>query len=264
MAEMRQFSGKTILVTGAGGDIGKATAVRFAAEGASVALLDIANLAEAEQAVRAAGDVQVRSYICDVTDYAQVEKTAARIVHDFGAIDMLFNNAGYQGVFRKTHEYPVDDFEKVMQINVIGAFHVLRAVSAHMAANGSGAIVNTASMAGVAGPPNMMAYGASKFAVIGMTKTASKDLAPYGIRVNAVSPAFMGPGFMWQRQVDLQAEVGSQYFDTDPEVVAQQMISQVPMRRYGDITEIPGTVVYLMSEDASYVTGVNIPIAGGI
>lgn len=110
----------------------------------------------------------------------------------------------------------------------------------------------------------MAAYGASKFAVVGLTETAAKDLAPHGIRVNAISPAFIGPGFMWDRQVQLQAEAGSQYFSSDSEIVAQQMIDSVPMRRYGGVDEIPGTVSYLLSDDASYVTGINVPISGGI
>ncbi len=264
MSESKRFSGKTIMVTGAAGDIGAATAIRFAREGASVALLDIADMSGVLEKVKSAGAVHAAAYQCDVTNWEKVEKTVAQAVKDFSRIDMLFNNAGYQGLFDMTHRYPVEDFAKVMNINVIGVFHVLRAVSVHMAEAGGGAVVNTASMAGVDGPPNMLAYGTSKFAVIGITKTASKDLAPFNIRVNAISPAFMGPGFMWQRQVDLQAEVGSQYFDSDPKVVAQQMIDQVPLRRYGNIDEIPGTVAYLMSDDASYVTGVNIQVSGGI
>lgn len=93
---------------------------------------------------------------------------------------------------------------------------------------------------------------------------AAKDLAPYNIRVNAISPAFMGPGFMWDRQVELQAKAGSQYFSTDPKEVAQQMIGSIPMRRYGNINEIPGVVAFLFSDDSSYMTGVNLPISGGI
>lgn len=264
MAAPFRFGGKTILITGAGGDIGRATALRFVQEGASVALLDIAKLEETETLLREAGAEQVESFFCDVTDYAAVRETVQKIIRKFSSVDLLFNNAGYQGLFRKTHLYPEDDFAAVMQVNVIGAFHVLKTVSEHMAERKTGAIVNTASMAGVEGPPNMIAYGASKFAVIGMTESASKDLAPYGVRVNAVSPAFIGPGFMWQRQVDLQAQADSQYFDSDPAVAAQQMIQNVPMRRYGDLQEIPGAVAFLLSDDASYITGVNIPIAGGI
>lgn len=261
--ETKKFSGKSIVVTGGAGDIGLATAVRFGNEGADVALIDVKEMATAKAKVQQTG-ATVRTYTCDVTDYAQVERTVASIALDFGGIDMLFNNAGIQGQFKQLHTYPVDDFAQVININLIGAFHVLRAVAIHMVAQKSGTIVNTASMAGVDGPVNMVAYGASKFAMIGMTQTAAKDLAPYGIRVNSISPGFMGPGFMWDRQVDLQAAVGSQYYDTDRNVVAKQMIGAVPLRRYGNIEEIPGTVAYLMSGDSSYVTGVNIKLSGGI
>ena len=112
----------------------------------------------------------------------------------------------------------------MIRVNLLGAFYVLKAVASHMCTRKSGCIVNTASMAGVDGPPNMAAYGVSKFGIIGLTQTAAKDLAPYNIRVNAISPAFMGPGFMWDRQVKLQAEANSQYFSSDPDTVAQQMI----------------------------------------
>jgi NAD(P)-dependent dehydrogenase (short-subunit alcohol dehydrogenase family) len=118
-------------------------------------------------------------------------------------------------------------------------------------------------MAGVSGAPNMPAYSASKAAVVGLTKSAAKDLAPAGIRVNAVSPAFIGPGRMWERQVELQAAVGSQYYATDPADVAAQMIAMVPLRRYGSLDEVARVVAFLLSDEASYVTGVNIEIAGG-
>jgi len=265
MAMERQFSGKTALVTGGAGDIGLATAARLAEEGASVALLDVKEdaLVKARKQIAEMG-VRVESYICDVTDHAAVEKSVQQMVADFGSLELLFNNAGYQGLFQPVHKYPQDDFARVMQINVVGAFHVLQVVSRHMVAKKFGRIVNTASMAGVEGPPNMAAYAASKFAIVGLTQTASKDLAPYNIRVNSISPAFMGPGYMWDRQVQLQAEAGTQYFSPDPSVVAQEMIGSVPMRRYGDIKEIPGAVVFLMGDDSSYTTGVNLPIAGGI
>jgi NAD(P)-dependent dehydrogenase (short-subunit alcohol dehydrogenase family) len=118
-------------------------------------------------------------------------------------------------------------------------------------------------MAGVAGAPNMAAYSASKAAVIGLTLSAAKDLAPHGIRVNAISPAFIGPGRMWTRQVEAQAMAGSQYYGTDPADVAEQMISQVPLRRFGTLEEVASSVVFLLSDDASYLTGVNLEIAGG-
>jgi len=264
MSTEKRFSGKTILITGAGGDIGSAAAERFAEEGAAIALLDIAKLDKAAERAEAAGADAVHAYLCDVTDYNQVSKTVKTIVKDFGKIDMLFNNAGYQGDFKKIFEYPADDFRKVLEVNTIGAFHVLQTVSAQMVQQKSGVIVNTASMAGVEGPPNMAAYGVSKFAMVSLTETASKDLAPYGIRVNAIAPGFMGPGFMWDRQIDMQAKADSQYYSRDPEKVEAEMIGQVPLRRYGNITEIPGTVAFLMSDESSYITGVTIPISGGI
>ncbi len=259
------FDGKNILVTGAAGDIGFAVAERFAREGAQVFLTDMLQekLQERKQQLEKSGG-KVQTFVADVTDISSLKKMVQEIEGTGSRIDFLFNNAGYQGIFKKAFEYPEDDFRKVIEINLIGAFNVLRIVSEHMVRHGGGSIVNTASMAGVEGPPNMIAYGASKFGVVGITESASKDLAPYKIRVNAISPAFMGPGFMWERQVELQAKANSQYFDSDPEIVKKQMIGAVPLRRYGDLSEIPGTVVYLMSDDASYVTGVNIPIAGGI
>jgi NAD(P)-dependent dehydrogenase (short-subunit alcohol dehydrogenase family) len=118
-------------------------------------------------------------------------------------------------------------------------------------------------MAGVSGAPNMPAYSASKAAVIGLTKSAAKDLAPRGIRVNAVSPAFIGPGRMWETQVAQQAAAGSQYYATDPERVAAQMIEMVPLRRYGSVREVATVVAFLLSDDASYVNGVNLEVSGG-
>ncbi len=235
---------------------------RLAKEGAAIALIDLKGLERSVSELEKL--TKVKGYICDVSDYAQVESTVETIRQDFSRIDMLFNNAGIQGAFAPIHTYPVEDFHTVITVNLIGAFHVLRAVSEVMVKMEGGVIVNTASMAGVVGPVNMAAYGASKWAIVGMTKTAAKDLAPYHIRVNSISPGFMGPGFMWDRQVDLQAEAGSQYYSSDRDEVARQMVNEVPMRRYGDINEIPGTVAYLMSEDSSYSSGINIQISGGI
>ena len=258
------FSGKSCLVTGAGGNIGLATALRLAEMGTDIALLDMNPdaLAKAEAAVREKG-VKAKSYVCDVTSESSVNDVISRVIADFEKIDFLFNNAGYQGAFAPIQDYPAEDFPKVLNINVTGAFHVLKAVARHMIDNGYGRIVNTASMAGVKGPPNMAAYGASKGAIIALTETAALDLAPYNIRVNAISPGYMGPGFMWDRQVELQAKANTQYFSTNPEEVSKQMIGSIPMRRYGDISEIPGVVAFLLGDDSSFMTGVNLEISGG-
>lgn len=258
------LAGKTILITGGAGDIGQATARRFAADGAGVVLLDL-NEAKMATVVREleAYKVPVATFGGDVTAADDVARAFAGAIERFRRIDYVFNNAGYQGLFVKTDEYPDDDFQKVIDINVVGVYRVLKAAAQHMRASGGGAIVNMASYAGVIGPPNMLAYSASKFAVIGITKTAAKDLAPYSIRVNALSPSLIGPGSMWTRQTELQAEAKSQYYDAEPKVVEQQMLNSVPMRRLGSLEEVANGVAFLMSDEASYITGFNLEITGG-
>lgn len=259
-----RFEGKTILITGGAGDIGKATAHRFAANGAGIVLLDLnqSKMIEVVQELKQYGG-SIGAFHCDVTQPESVAQAFSEAIAQFGRIDYIFNNAGYQGVFAQTQAYPEDDFQKVIEINVVGVFYVLKAAAQHLQAAGGGAIVNMASHAGVDGPPNMLAYAASKFAVIGMTQTAAKDLAPDGIRVNSVSPSLIGPGVMWTRQTELQAAVGSQYFAADPKVVEQDLINSVPLRRLGTLEEVANGVAFLMSDEASYITGFNLDLTGG-
>jgi NAD(P)-dependent dehydrogenase (short-subunit alcohol dehydrogenase family) len=253
----------TVLVTGAAGDIGTAIAELLARRRNRLALVDhpsaAAGLEETVERCRRVG-AEVESLTFDVTEEAAV--TAA--VQELGPLDGLVNNAGYQGVFASVDKYPLEDARRVVEVNVLGVMTVLAAVGQVMIAAGAGgAVVNIASMAGVSGAPNMPAYSASKAAVIGLTKAAAKDLAQSGIRVNAVSPAFVGPGRMWDTQVARQAEAGSQYYAADPDAVAAQMIGMVPMRRYGSTHEVATVVAFLLSDDASYVTGVNVEVSGG-
>jgi NAD(P)-dependent dehydrogenase (short-subunit alcohol dehydrogenase family) len=259
------------LVTGAAGDIGGAAALGLARAGARVVVTDLPLQAERLEAVRSqCSDVSrggaVLAVTADVTDPESVRACFAAAANEFGLPpNLVINNAGYQGSFAAAADYDNDDFSNVMKVNVEGVFNVLRECAVRLRETGSpGSIVNTASMAGVDGAPNMVAYSASKGAVISLTRSAAKDLAPLGIRVNAVSPAFIGPGAMWDRQVALQARAGSQYYSSDPAEVALQMINQVPMRRYGTVDEVVAAVLWLLSDDASYVTGENIRITGGI
>ena len=205
------------------------------------------------------------SFQVDITKEGQAIEISNEIEKKFKRIDHLFNNAGYQGDFTNTLNYSVKDFKKIIDINVTGAFIMLKTISNIMSKQEprGGSIVNTASMAGIAAPPNMIAYSASKAAVKHMTVIAAKDLAPFDIRVNSISPAYIGPGFMWTRQVELQAKARSVYFSEDPEQVASQMVDSVPMRRYGSINEVIGPVLFLLSDDASYLTGIDIKITGG-
>lgn len=264
------MAGRVALVTGAAGDLGRATAVRLAGAGATLVLCDLPTSAEqlAETGRRCAAAGHQGStpaeLTFDVTDHDAVAEAIGSATNAVGPPDAVFNNAGYQGAFANLVDYPADDFARVLSINVTGMFSILQATAqALLAAGKPGAIVNTASMAAT-GAPNMAAYGSSKAAVIGLTKTAALDLAPGNIRVNAISPAFLGPGMMWDRQVELQASVPSQYYGDDITTVAEQMISQVPLRRYGTLDEVASTVEFLLSDAASYLTGINIEISGGI
>ena len=261
-----RFNGKTVIITGAKGDFGQVCSKRMAEEGANIGFLDILDTESiAIQLKKEYPDQIFHSFQVDITKEDQAIKISNEIEKKFKRIDHLFNNAGYQGDFTNTLNYSVKDFKKIIDINVTGAFIMLKTISNIMRKQEprGGSIVNTASMAGIAAPPNMIAYSASKAAVKHMTVIAAKDLAPFDIRVNSISPAYIGPGFMWTRQVELQAKAGSVYFSEDPEQVASQMVNSVPMRRYGSINEVIGPVLFLLSDDSSYLTGIDIKITGG-
>ena len=270
MSTVYDLSGSIVLITGAAGDIGRATALRLAGCGARLALTDVASAAadlEQTRGLCAAvlGDARVMTVPADVTDQASVSAAFDEVADRLGVPDRVFNNAGVQGAMVGLADYPVDDFSSVLSVNVLGAFHVLRESARRLrAAVRGGAIVNSASMAGVEGAANMPAYSASKGAVMSLTRAAAKDLAPLGIRVNAISPAFIGPGRMWDRQVTLQAQAGSQYYSTDPRQVAREMVGMVPMRRTGTVDEVAATVAWLLSDESSYLTGQNLIISGGL
>lgn len=261
----RAFAGRTALITGAAGDIGRAAALRLAAGGAHLVLADIADGLEAtaELCVEAGAPGPPVATRFDVTDESEVERAFDELASQGIVADLLFNNAGYQGHFTNVADYDTTDFRRVLDINVTGVFLVLKQFARALAGSGrSAAIVNSASMAH-GGAPNMAAYSASKAAVIALTKSAAKDLAPRSIRVNSISPAFIGPGEMWERQVELQAKTPSQYFADNVDEVAAQMISAVPMRRYGSLDEVAAVVQFLLSDEASYITAFDVEVSGG-
>lgn len=298
-ASDKRFRGKTIVITGAGGNFGREGALYFASRGCRVAAMDknVSTLNETVQYVhdelkklgmgpskraKAEGGEKVsengelvKAFDCDVTDASSVESAVLSAIAAFEKIDLLWNNAGYQGQIKPTLDYDPVDFAAVMSINVTGMFIVLQAVAKKMAATNrvdvraksrqcGYAIVNTASVAGLRGTPAMIAYSSSKAAVLAMTVSAAKDLAPHGIRVNAVSPALIGPGHMWTRQNELHAKSGSPYFSTDPREVAEGKVNSVPMKRLGSTEEVLKSVAFLLSDDSSYTTATNLVVDGGM
>lgn len=260
----RRLSGRTAIVTGAAGDIGRASVVRLAREGCNVVLVDLpgTDMERVCKEVESSGS-QVLVVHSDVTKPDEVQNFVSQSVSRFGKIDFLFNNAGVQGDFRPVNAYPEDDFSQVIKVNVEGAFLCLKYTSQAMIKTGGGVIVNTASLAGMVGPPNMLAYSASKHAVIGMTKTAAKDLASHNVRVCAIAPGLV-EGKMWDSQAigqaDCQERAGEPCSVDDIKV---KMLTGTPLKRVGRLDEIASVVAFLFSDDASYLTGTIIPIDGG-
>lgn len=264
------FSTSVAFVTGAAGDFGRTVASRLAESGAKLALADLGVAREelrevAEACAEHVGSDAVEVITFDVTHEEAVNEAVEAVARRLGVPTRVFNNAGYQGVIVATPDYPAEDAQVVLDVNVMGMINVLQATARVMREAGErGSIVNSASMAGVGGAANMLVYSASKGAVISLTKAAAMDLAPLGINVNAVSPAFIGPGSLWDRQVELQARARGPYYSPDAKDVAKEMIAQVPLRRLGTLDEVAAVVMWLLSDEASYVTGENVLVTGGI
>lgn len=254
---MSRFQGKIVIITGAAGDIGRAAAVRFASEGAAIVAVDLADeeLAETVSAVEAAGGkaLQVRA---DVTRSADVGACVQQAIDTFGGVDVLFNNAGIEGDVSPLEDYPEATFDRVLDVNVKGVWLGMRHVAAAMRARGGGAIINSSSRAGLVGTPNLIAYGASKHAVIGMTKTAAIELAPAGIRVNAVCPGPIDTRMMEAIAAGKNPE--------DPRMFLNQSAERNPMGRMGKPEEVAALVTFLASDDASYINGSWHSVDGGL
>lgn len=252
---MGMVSGKVAIVTGAGAGIGRATALKFAAEGAKVAISDV-NVEGGEETAdlirKQGGDAFFTA--ADVASPADVDALVAKTVERFGRLDCACNNAGIEGKIAPFAEQPLDNFDRIIAVNLRGVFLCLQAEIRQMLKNGGGAIVNLASVAGLIGFPGLAPYVASKHGVNGLTKNAALEYGKLGIRVNSVCP-----GGIDTRMLDSLAEQS-----TGGKATSRELMNPMhPIGRIGTPDEVAELIVWLCSDRASFMTGTNIPVDGG-
>lgn len=249
---MSALEGRVVLVTGGASGIGQAAAERFAKAGATLVIADrdTAGGEACAAALRDAG-TQAVFHPLDVRDGAACNALIAHVMERFGRLDAAFNNAGISGSTSLTEDQGIDLWRQVLDINLTGVFNCMVPQLRAMRAAG-GAIVNTASIAGTGGAAGAAAYSASKHGVIGLTRTAALEYARHGIRINAVSPGY----------IETPMTVGERAIFTGSHL--ERAVATVPARRMGQPHEIADVVVWLCSPQASYVTGANYIVDGGV
>lgn len=245
---MKRLENKVSIITGAAQGIGLATALKFAQEGARVVVCDVRQDAvDAAVAQCQATGAEALGFVMDVTQRAMVDAVVTQVLERMGRIDVLVNNAGITQDAR-LQKMTIEQFDRVIDVNLRGVFHCAQAVADTMVNQGSGAILNASSVVGIYGNFGQTNYAASKFGVIGFTKTWSRELGPRGVRVNAVAPGF----------------VQTPMLGTIPDKVIAEMEHRVPLRRLGQPEEIANVYAFLASDEASYINGAVIEVSGGM
>jgi 3-oxoacyl-[acyl-carrier protein] reductase len=244
----QRLANKVSIITGAAQGIGLATALKFAHEGAVVVLCDVKQAAvdTAVAQCQAAG-AQAVGFVVDVTQREMVDAMVKSVLAKFGRIDVLVNNAGITQDAR-LQKMTIEQFDRVIDVNLRGVFHCAQAVTDTMVAQGSGVILNASSVVGIYGNFGQTNYAATKFGVIGFTKTWSRELGPKGIRVNAVAPGF----------------IATPILDSMPEKVIEDMVHRVPLKRLGRAEDIANVYAFLASDEAAYVNGAVLEVSGGM
>lgn len=251
---MSALKNKTVIVTGGAGGIGGATCRRFAAEGAKVAVFDL-NLAAAQQVaqdIQAAGGV-AQAYACDITDRSAVDAAVAATLDQFGAIDVLVNNAGWD-VFKPFVKTVPEEWSKLIAINLVGALHMLHAVLPTMVERNAGRIVNIASDAARGGSSGEAVYSACKGGLVALSKTLAREHARHNITVNVVCP---GP-------TDTALLAGVAEGARDPAKLIEAFRSAIPLGRLGQPDDLASAIAFFGSDDASFITGQVISVSGGL
>ncbi|ELZ05695.1 SDR family NAD(P)-dependent oxidoreductase [Natrialba asiatica] len=253
---MKGFSGKTAVVTGAGSGIGRASAERFAAEGANVVIADIAKETgrETVEVIEDAGG-DATFVTVDVSDFQSIERMVEVAVDTYGSLDFAHNNAGILTGFNEVADTEEDQWDNLLGINLKGVWACMKAELPIMEEQGGGAIVNTASESGLVGMGGLASYSASKHGVVGLTKSAALEYATRGVRVNAIAP---GP-----TKTNIQRN--SPRGENDPTSMPfdTSAMTDVPMGRVAEPEEMAGAVAFLCSADASFITGQTLPVDGG-